>query len=281
MQRLIFTLLNRMAADTACRVGAALGVLAWRIGVRRRVVADNLTASLGLRGAARARVARRAYASMGAQFLQVWTIDGPDGPERHLEVANHAWLTAVTRRHPSAIFLSAHLGDWDMAAVAMTRYVREVLVYAKAQHNPGMDAVLNEVRARAGLRVVLVQPKDKTGAVLALKALRRGAALGMMADQRPGEGTPAWFLNRPAWCYDGPAFFARKAGVPIVPGLAIRCRAGVSRVYVGRPFWATGDAAVDVQRCVDAMSHLILAHPGQYFWHHRRFAGTPPVMPPR
>ncbi len=281
LQRFLFALLGRLAADTACRAGGALGVLAWRLGLRRRVVNAQLTACLGLRGTARARVARRSYASIGAQFLQVWTIGGPDGPERHITLLNPTWARRVTRLHPSAVFLTAHLGDWDMAALSLTRFLDEVLVYAKAQHNAVMDGLLNQRRAAAGLRVVLVQPKDRSGAVLALKALRRGAALGMLADQRPSGGTPAWFLNRPAMCFDGPAFFARKAGVPIIPGCALHRRAGVSVVFVGRPFAASGDHAADVQRCMDEITRLIVAHPGQYFWHHRRFAGAQPELPLR
>lgn len=280
LQDLLLGLLGRLAADTACRLGGTLGVLAWRLGVRRRVVAEQLSVSLGLRGRARAAVARRAYASMGAQFLQVWTIGGPDGPERHVRILNPRWTALVARRHPSAVFLSAHLGDWDMGAHALTRHVGEVLVYAKAQHNPHLDVRLNQRRAAAGLRVVLVGGGDRSGAVQALRALRRGAALGIMADQRPQGGVAARFLNRPAFCFEGPAFFARKAGVPIIPGCALRRRAGVSVVVIGRPFAAGADQAADVQRCMDVVSRLVLAHPGQYFWHHRRFAGSPPRLPP-
>ena len=281
MQGLLLALLNRLAADTACRVGGTLGVLAFHLGIRRRVGSEQPTSCLGLRGPARARVLRRSYASMGAQFLQVWTIGGPDGPERQARVLNPGWTALMARRHPSAVFLTAHLGDWEMAAHAVTRYFSEVLVYAKAQHNPQMDEALNRRRAIAGLRVVLVSPRDRSGAVLALKALRRGAALGIMADQRPGDGTAAWFLNRPAWCFDGPAFFARKAGVPIIPGYAIRERAGRSALFIGRPFLASGDHAADVQRCMDAITALVAAHPGQYFWQHRRFAGPQPELPSR
>ncbi len=278
LQDLILSLLNRLAADTACRVGAGLGVLVFHLGVRRRVAAAQLGAATGLAGPARARVLRRSYASMGAQFLQVWTIGGPDGPERHVEVANPRWIDRVVAANPSAVFLTAHLGDWDMGAHGMTRHIGEVLVYAKAQHNRALDERLNQRRAAAGVRVVLVSAGDRTSAVQALKALRRGAALGILADQRPGTGTAARFLGRPAWCFDGPAFFARKAGVAIVPGFALRRRAGRSVLFVGRPFRASGDHAADVQRCMDELSRMILAHPGQYFWQHRRFAGTPPEM---
>lgn len=278
LQRLLLSLLNRLAADTACRLGGTLGVLAWRLGVRRRLAARQMEDCLGLRGPARARLLRRSYASMGAQFLQVWTIGGPDGPERHAGIANPGWAAAVVRRHPAAVFLTCHLGDWDMAAHAMTRLGGEVLVYAKAQHNPEMDRLLNQRREAAGLRIVLVQPKDRTGAVVALKSLRRRTALGIMADQRPSGGTAAWFLGREAWCFDGPSFFARKAGVPIVPGFAVRRRAGESMLFVGRPFAASGDHAADVQRCMDQISAMVAGLPGQYFWQHRRFAGEPPQL---
>lgn len=281
LQRLLLNLLNRLAADTACRLGGTLGVLAWRLGIRRRMAARQVEACLGLRGPQRARLLRASYASIGAQFLQVWTIGGPDGPEHHVRVANPLWAAQVARRHPSAVFLTCHLGDWDMAAHALASLGREVLVYAKAQHNHEMDRMLNERRAAVGVRVILVQPKDRTSAVVALKALRRGAALGMLADQRPSGGTAGWFLGRAAWCFDGPAFFARKAGVPIVPGFAVRTRAGRTLVVVGRPFAASGDHQADVQRCMDLISAMVARHPGQYFWQHRRFAGEPPMLPPR
>jgi lauroyl/myristoyl acyltransferase len=281
LQRFIFHMLGRLAADTACRLGGTLGVLAWRLGVRRRVVNAQLTSCMGLRGVARAQVARRSYATIGANFLQVWAIGGPDGPERHITVLNPTWIRRVNTLHPSAVFLTAHLGDWDMSALSLTQFLDEVLIYAKAQHNVVMDKLLNQRRSATGLRVVLVQPKDRTGAVLALKALRRGAALGMMADQRPSGGTPAWFLNRPAWCFDGPSFFARKAGVPIIPGCTLHRRAGVSVLFIGRPFFSSADHAADVQRCMDEVTRMIVAHPGQYFWQHRRFAGPQPELPPR
>lgn len=279
MQGLLLALLGRLAADTACRLGGTLGVLAFRLGVRRRVAAAQLTACTGLTGRVRARVLRRSYASMGAQFLQVWTIGGPAGPEQRMRVANPRWAALVGRRHASAVFLTGHIGDWDMGARAMRRLCDEALVYAKAQHNAALDAALNARRAISGVQVVLVQPSDRSGAVRALKALRRGAALGIMADQRPSGGSPGWFLGQAAWCFDGPAFFARKAGVAIVPGLALRRRAGDSVVLIGRPFVTSGDHAADVQRCMDLLSAMACAHPGQYFWQHRRFAGPQPAPP--
>jgi len=281
LQIFLLRLLNRLAADTACRLGGTLGVLAWRIGVRRRLASRQVTDCLGLRGPARARVVRRSYASMGAQFVQVWTAGGPDGPERHAVVLNPRWIDLQVRRHPSAVFLSSHHGDWDMAGHGMTRHIPEVIVYAKAQHNPAMDELLNAQRWRFGVKVLMVGSADRSTGVQALRALRRRTALGIMADQRPWEGSPVWYLGQPTLGFDGPAFFAHKAGVPIIPGFAVRRRAGVSQLFVGRPYLTTGDRVRDTQHVMDLLGAMVLAAPGQYFWQHRRFVGTRPELPPR
>lgn len=281
LQRLVFHILGHLAADTACRLGGTLGILAWRLGLRRRVVREQFESCLGVRGWRRAELMRRAYASTGAQFLQVWTIGGPDGPERHLQVLNPGWIRHIVGRHPGAVYITAHIGDWDMGAHGMTRFLPEMLAYAKAQHNDGMDPLLNRQRQATGLRIILVTPKDRTGAVLAVKALRRGAGLGLLPDQKPSGGTPAWFLNRPTYCWDGMVYFAAKAKVPIVPGLALRRRAGRSVLFMGRPIPSDGDHAAVVQQCMDELTRMAFAHPGQYMWHHRRFAGETPELPPR
>lgn len=281
LQDLALSALNRLASDTACRVGGGLGVLAWRIGVRRRTANQIFTRCLGLRGWARARVMRRSYATMGANFLDVWTIGGPAGPERTAVTLNPRWMAAMLRRHRNGVFVTPHIGNWDMGAYALAQTGIPVTVYAKAQHNQGLDRHLNEVRARMRVRVLLLTPGEKTGAVKAIRELRRGGILGILADQKPSEGVPAYFLGIATRCHEGPAFFARKVGVPIIPGLSVRVRAGVSHMFIGRPFVVTGDNATDVQRTMDLMSAMIAAFPGQFFWQHRRFPDEVVALAPR
>lgn len=281
LQDLALSALNRLASDTACRVGGGLGVLAWRLGVRRRIANQTITRCLGLRGRARALVMRRSYATMGANFLDVWTIGGPAGPETGAGTLNPGWMAASLRRYRNGVFVTPHIGNWDMGAYSLTRISAEVTVYAKAQHNQGLDKHLNAIRSRLGMRVLLLTPGEKTGAVKAIKVLRRGGILGILADQKPSEGIPSYFLGIATRCHEGPAFFARKVGVPIIPGLSVRVRAGVSLMLVGRPYEVTGDNATDVQRTMDLMSAMIAAFPGQFFWQHRRFPDEVVNLPPR
>lgn len=274
----LLRLLGTLACDTSDRAGAALGVLAWRLGVRRRHCADLLTRCLGLRGRARARVLRQAYATTAANFLTVWTIGGPDGPERHIRARNPAWIAAVRRHHRGLVAVTPHLGCWDAGAIGLHALVGPTLAYAKAQHSPTVDALLNGHRSHTGVAILITHRGSRTEAVRVLRALRSGAVAGLIADQRPyvEDAEPAWFLGQAAWCHPGAGFFAAKAGVAAVPGCCLRERAGRYAFLLGRP-----RRGVDTQQVMDWLAALIARAPGQYFWMHHRFKVAPTGLAPR
>ena len=266
--------LSGLAVDTASRLGGMLGLLVFHLGVRRGVASGCIASALDLRGTQRRDVVRRSYASMGASFTELWTIGGVDGGERHLTTANPTWLATVLRRHPGCIFLTPHLGNWDLGAHGLARLAPKLFAYAKAQHNALIDEATNLQRAKAGITVLLTRRGDRTTAVQALRGLRNGCPVGLMADQAPssGEGARAVFMGMETDCHAGPAFFAKKAGVPIIPGLCIRRRAGEFQLVIGRPLAAAaGDEAALTQASMDLLGAMIAAVPGQYFWQHKRF----------
>ncbi len=276
--------LNRLAGDTAGRVGGGLGVLAFYLGIRRRVASGVFRdAGLPHHPTRRRDLIRRSYATMGANFLELWTVGGPDGPERHIRTLAPGWHALVHRRHPGCAFLTAHLGTWDMGAAGVRQFVPRFLAYAKAQHNPAVDRLVNAQRERTGITVLLAEHGDRSSAVLVMRALRQGTPVGLMADQAPGsrEGVPAWYFRVATYCHGGPGFFANRARVPIVPGLCIRVRAGRSVLFMGRPLaHDAGDEAALVQASQDLIAAMVAAFPGQYFWQHRRFKDRL-VLPPR
>lgn len=266
--------LSGLAVDTASRLGGMLGTLVFHLGVRRRVASHMIARTLRLRGIHRRDVVRRSYASMGASFTELWTVGGVDGGERHLVCGNPAWLAQALRRHPGCVFLTPHLGNWDLGAHGLARLVPKLFAYAKAQHNELVDEATNAQRAKAGITVLLTRRGDRTTAVQVLRGLRDGCPVGLMADQAPAreEGAEAVFMGVATECHAGPAFFAKKARVPIVPGLCVRRRAGEFCLVVGRPLpHDAGDEAALTQAAMDLLAAMIGAVPGQYFWQHKRF----------
>ncbi len=263
-----------LAVDTASRLGGMLGVLVFHLGMRRGVASTCVHTTLGLRGTVRRDVVRRSYASMGASFTELWTIGGVDGGEHHLTTANPTWLALMLKRHPGCVFLTPHLGNWDLGGHGLARLMPKFLAYAKAQHNEVLDLATNEQRAKLGTTVLLTRRGDRTTAVQVLRGLRTGCPVGLMADQAPtgDEGIRAVFMGMETDCHAGPAFFARKAGVPIIAGLCVRRRAGEFCLVAGRPLsHLAGDDAALTQASMDLLGAMISAVPGQYFWQHKRF----------
>ncbi|MBA3686739.1 MAG: hypothetical protein H0W72_16065, partial [Planctomycetes bacterium] len=191
--------IGSLSAATAERLGAAIGVLGFAVGWRRSVVSGNLRLALGLRGNARRRIARRCYASIGAQMLSLWTVgQGRAGPEAGVRVLNPRWLDRMRRDHHGAVWLTLHIGNWDVTASTLSGGGR-VIVYAKRQHDAAVDERINRQRNRLGMEVVIARDGDRTSAVTVLRGLRSGAAVGLLADQKPRglEGEPGYFLGVP------------------------------------------------------------------------------------
>jgi KDO2-lipid IV(A) lauroyltransferase len=276
--RFLLGLIARLAGDTAGRVGAGLGLLACALGIRRRVVDANL-ARLGLRGPARRAARARSYATIGANFLELWAIGGVHGPEHGVELMNPRWLKQLHRRQPGFVLVSPHLGSWDMAVGGVAPAIGGVDVYAKPLHDPVIDGLTNAQRLK--LQCAVLQT-DRNAAVQALRHLRAGRCLGLLADQRPGdqESEPAFFLGQATNCHRGPGFFATRAKVAMVPALCLRVGHGRYRAFVGRP-WHPPVQAGATQVAMDWCSAMVAAFPGQYFWHHKRFAGKAPALAPR
>lgn len=270
----LLSLIGRhLTVATAARVGGTLGMVAWRLGVRRRLVSETLARVMKLRGLERAAVARQSYASIGATMLAIWTVGGRDGLERHVTVANPRWLAHLRKRHGGLVIATSHLGDWDGAALGVAPLVPRLLVYAKSQGG-SMDETINRLRQATGGEVLITRRGDRTGAVTVLRALRDGAVVGLLADQRPriDEGLAAWFLGEPTYVHPGPAFFAKRLGLPVLPGFSVHRRSGEVAVYFGRPIRVDHlEEPAASQVVMDALGACIASVPGQYFWQHNRF----------
>jgi lauroyl/myristoyl acyltransferase len=274
--------LRRLASDTADRLGAACGLLAWRLGVRRRVVANNLTLALGLRGRERRRIARQSYCTIGANFCQTFAGAGdPADLAIRLRFLDPAWVAHLHRHLPAPIFLTPHLGPWAAAGAALAARWGGLLVIAATQQQSRVNGLINPARQDLGLEVILAIGGAR-GLVRLCRRLQAGIPLGILPDQgpRPERGVPAWFLGQATWCFDGPGYLAQRTGHPLIPGFALRRRAGEYRIFVGRPLPDPGEESARRQLWLDCLSAVIARFPGSYFWQHRRFK-HPAVLPSR
>lgn len=258
--------------------GAVVGEVAYWLGIRRRVVLDNLARAFAEQTPAeRRRLARRSYRNIGRTLIECLLIsqlarkridrlvDGVEGEE---------FLERVGATRKPFIVLTAHSGNWELMGAYFARRGYRLKVFAKPMHNPWVEAELLASRRACGLDVLSTGSGIRPG----LRHLRGGGVLVFLADQdarKTGIAVP--FFGVPASTAPGPAVFALLGKVPILPVLALRVGRTRHRFHVFPPI-EPGDGeerqaaiARATHAHVEILERFVREHPEQYFWFHRRW----------
>lgn len=178
--------------------------------------------------------------------------------------------------------LTAHLGSWEMAAVAMAHLAGRAHGIARVSKNPLLQQWILHNRQRGGLHI-----HPRRGGLRALAAALRQGAVGLqVVDQHQRlRGVQAPFFGRLASCERAAASLALRHRYPIVVGVALRVGRGFRFRLIGAPPFlpeVTGDRRADLVRAVTQINERIEAFirmaPEQYLWLHDRYR-TPLVDP--
>jgi Lauroyl/myristoyl acyltransferase len=144
--------------------------------------------------------------------------------------------------------------------------------------NPGTEALIARVRARAGVGCISTAEGTR-GIYAALAAGRWVAILGDQDARRRGCFVP--FLGQPASTAAGPARVALKSGAPIVMGFSVRRPDGRFDLEVRGPLVPPEPGAPGAVERLTALHAALLeervrARPELWFWLHRRWKTRPP-----
>ena len=260
-------------------LGAALGDLIWALGIRRRTVAANLKLVFPeLPQHERRRIAHRCYRHFGAMTCDTIALSRLDavGFCKRLTLVGWERLAEAEALGRGLLVLSAHLGNWEVAARPVGLYRGPFHVVVRPFNNPLVYRYMDEERARWNERQIA-----KRGAAKGLfRVLREGGKAGVVMDQRvrPGQGIVLPFLGHPALVTPLPASVALRTGAPAVTIVAWPEPGGRYRVELGEPILPAtdgerGDDAVAAltTRYLAALEADIRRKPEQWLWMHRRW----------
>ncbi|MDZ7374979.1 MAG: lysophospholipid acyltransferase family protein [candidate division KSB1 bacterium] len=270
----------------SAKIGEWLGLLLFDVvRLRRRVAEENLRAAFPeLSRRQVTQLARRTYRNFGITLAEFGKLPrlGREEIAQRVHLANGEVLAEVRRLGRGAILVGGHFGNWEWMAAGIQAAGYNLYPIAASQRNPLVDRLIDEVRLRAGLRVV------KTGAASVrqiLQILRRGEFVGILFDQDAGQnGEFVEFLGRPASTARGPAVFHLKTGAPIVLGIPERVTPGRHRVHLHLFDFSAlpGTEEEKIHHVTQAISsrleEAIRRHPEQWFWMHRRWKTAPKTV---
>jgi len=173
-----------------------------------------------------------------------------------------------------AVLVTAHFGNWELAAVPGFRVGLNQANFYRAPNNPYVDALMK--RLRGSLAPGGYLPKGHEGARRGLATLKAGGHVAMLVDQKQNEGLAIEFFGRPAMTTPAPAVFAQRLGLPIVAGRVERLKGANFRItIVDVPMAASGDRVADIAETTRRINTMfedwIRARPELWFWVHRRW----------
>lgn len=263
----------RALPHRAARVtGRWLGDVAYRLlASRRRIALDNLARAFPERDDdERRRIAKGAFRQMtrlateflswgrfdARQLCRRWSLDG--------------WETVTGGDGGrSTIFMTAHLGYWELLAPCLGLYRQRVAALVRPLDNPHLDRRVASRREGSGVRLI-----HKHGAARALtRALAVGSDLIVLVDQRvhPRHAVEVPFFGRPALTTTLIARLAAKHDCRVVPIFVLPATAGRYRV-VARPAIEPGDAVERAtERYMAAVEDEVRRRPELWMWMHDRW----------
>ncbi len=271
----------------ASRLGAALGVLGYALGIRRRVAETQVAFAFPDWSAEQVRrVVRASYANLGRTSMEAALMEGrpvTDLLARFERVDGWEHIEAALHRGRGALLVTGHLGNWELGGSYIA--ARGVPVDAIARHmsNRLFERYLTRVRQWFGVRVVY----DEDAVRHTLRAVRENRIVGFLADQGVAGLASLFvpFFSRLAKTPRGPAVFALRMDVPMIFVVSIRLPSGRYRLVV-EPIAVqdTGDREADTMALVSSytarLEYWVRQVPGQYFWQHRRWKYQPAGAPP-
>jgi Kdo2-lipid IVA lauroyltransferase/acyltransferase len=173
-----------------------------------------------------------------------------------------------------ALCFAAHLGNWELPAVAAAAHgLPSAVVYCM----PNNKAVAKEiVRIRAPLMGRLIRTRAQAALEMAA-ALENGEHLGMLVDQHFTRGVDVTFFGRRCRANPTIARLARQFDCPVVGARVVRLPDRRFHVMTEGPFTLPRDASglVDIpattQMITQVVERWIREHPEQWLWFHRRW----------
>jgi Kdo2-lipid IVA lauroyltransferase/acyltransferase len=203
--------------------------------------------------------------------------------ERRVHARNIEPLKTAFSQGRGVILVSAHYGNWELAAARLACAGFPLRVVARETDDAAVGALLNRIRRSAGYEVI----SRGQGMREALACLQRNEVLTVLLDQNTVQGEVyVDFFGRPAATASGPAVLARRTGAPLVPGFIRRLPDGRHEGEVLPPVeWErTDDPKRDVweitQRLTAAIEAWVRVDPAQWLWIHDRWKRQPQAPQP-
>jgi KDO2-lipid IV(A) lauroyltransferase len=172
----------------------------------------------------------------------------------------------------SIIFVSAHIGNWELATRTVSLLEPSTgYIYRKA-NNPFVEKIITKTRSR--YTNYTVAKGDISGMKELIKHLKNGDSLGILIDQKISDGHEVDFFSMKVTASATVADLALKLNCPIVMGRNIRDETTKTNFVLKfeTPIYPENITSEEItQKIYRVYESWIREYPNQWLWQHKRF----------
>jgi len=217
-------------------------------------------------------------------LARMWDFDPARPGAGRITTPSAAAFDALRDDGKPALLFGAHLGNWELPALAAPAHGMATAVVYRMPNN---RAVAEQIAGiRHGIMGQLIRARPEAVFEMA-RALENGLHLGMLVDQHFSRGVTVNFFGRPCQANPTVARLARQFDCPVAGARAVRLPGNRFRVEGTAPLDLPRDAEgkIDVQAATQAITDVvegwIREHPEQWLWFHRRWRAARPRVAQR
>jgi Kdo2-lipid IVA lauroyltransferase/acyltransferase len=264
--------------------GIGLGQLVYLLhGKLRRVGMRNLQLAFPDKSAhERRKILRGEFTSLGRQLAEVCLFPSytPENVTKIVVYDGFENFERAEARGKGVIYLTAHLGGWELSAFAHSIHGHPLHVVMRGMDNPFLDRFITHLRTMHGNRAV-----DKGNFVRGLlSAMKAGETVGILMDTNmtPPQGVFVDFFGIPACTASGLARIALRTDAAVVPGFTIwdrelrkyRLRFDPALALI-RTGHEEADIVANTALFTKVIEQYVRRYPDQWLWVHRRWKTRP------
>jgi KDO2-lipid IV(A) lauroyltransferase len=264
--------------------GRRLGMWVYHLSGRRRDIAlNNLKNAYGdeISEERKSELAKGSFVNFGTGLTEFFTFPSIDEEwlDEMMDISGAENLGTAAAEGNGVLFLSLHLGMWELIPVALISLGYSVSIVAKTARTASANNVLTELRGNTGITVL--SGSGSMGGIL--RQLKSSGLVGFVLDQNalPKDGVFVPFFGRLACTLSSLAVIARRTGAPVVPVYTHRV-GNRHKLVIEKPITTpdTPEREDDILNRTTAYSEwtekAVRLHPEQWLWLHDRWRTRPP-----
>ncbi len=191
-----------------------------------------------------------------------------------VELVGEEHLVKARDSGKSSIFFAAHIANWEICPISTKKIGFDIYTVYRRPNNLGVEGLLRRARGAGAAGLIA---KGAGGAREMLSVMKKNGALGILMDQKLGEGVPIPFFGRDAMTASAIALFALRFECPVYPVRLERLKGAKFRetVYPALDIPRSGDMEQDIRLLLTEINrqleNWICERPEQWLWIHRRW----------